>query len=127
MKKLFLISAFLVVSTFALFGFAQVQVDRKIKEKDLIGYWTPDIESSQLFFWKDKHGDMQVQEIADGDGIALEILDFKINKTDVFIKTFFKNNNWTAESTYKLIDDNTLQCTGINNEGNFTIIYTKVK
>jgi hypothetical protein len=127
MKKVFLIIAILAIGIFILSGFTKPNKDRKIKEKYLIGYWIPNIESSQLFFWKDKHGNMQVQEIADGDGIALEVLDFKINKTDVFIKTFFKNNNWTTESKYKLIDDNTLECTGINNEGNFTIIYTKVK
>jgi len=127
MKKVFLISAFLAFSVFALFGFAQAKENKKIKEKNLIGYWAPNSESSQLFFWKDKHGNMQVQEIADGDGIALDILDFKINKTDVYIRTFFKNNNWIAESTYTLIDNNTLQCTGINNEGYFTLIYTKIK
>jgi len=127
MKKVLLIITVLILSVFTLSSFIKKNQDRKIKEKYLIGYWTPDIESSQLFFWKDRHGKMQVQEIADGEGIPLEVLDFKINKTNVFIKTFFKNNNWTAESVYTLIDDNTLKCTGINNEGNFTIIYTKVK
>ena len=66
MKKVFLIIA---IALFSLNTFAQ----QKINVDDLIGYWKPNEESSQLFFWKDTKGELQVQEICGSSGEPIDL------------------------------------------------------
>ena len=119
MKKVFLIIA---VALFSLSTFAQ----QKINVDDLVGYWKPDEELSELFFWKNAKGELQTQEVSSTSGRVIDLIELKINKDSIFIKTIFIPNNWVTENTYTFIDSNTLKriTTG---DGQGTTIYTKVK
>jgi hypothetical protein len=58
MKKVFFIT---LAALFSLNLFSQgLNFKQKINTDDLIGYWRPNEESSQLFFWKDINGKLQV-------------------------------------------------------------------
>jgi hypothetical protein len=119
MKKVFLIIA---ITLFSLNVFSQ----EKINTNDLIGYWQPDQESAELFFWKDVNGNLQTQEISSSSGLPIDLITLKINNNSVFIRTIFIPNNWVTENTYTFIDKNTLKCI-VTGNGNGTIIYKKVK
>ena len=124
MKKVFLIIA---IALFSLTFFSQgLIIKEKINVSNLIGYWRPDQESTQLFFWKDINGKLQVQEISGTSGEPLDILNLKVNENSVYIKTIFKPTEWTTESTYTFIDNQTLECV-VTGEFATSIIYTKVK
>ena len=119
MKKLLLIAVFLTLS-FNVFS------QQKINTNDLIGYWQPDKESTQLFFWKDVNGDLQIQEISGTSGKPVDVIMMKINNNFIFVKEIFLQNNWITENIYTLINKNTLKCT-ITGNGKGTLIYTKIK
>jgi hypothetical protein len=124
MKKVFLI---IVVALFSLNAFSQgLILKEKINTNDLIGYWQPDEESTQLFFWKDANGKLQVQEISGTSGEPLDILDLKVNENSVYIKTIFVQTDWTTESVYTFTNKQTLKCI-ISGDAQTTITYTKVK
>ena len=57
MKNLFLSLVFFYCASTSAFCQSKINTD------DLIGYWKPDSASTQLFFWKDVNGELQVQEI----------------------------------------------------------------
>ena len=85
MKNLFLVLVGLLgVST-------NVFCQEKINTDDLIGYWMPDEESTQLFFWKDVNGKLQMQEISGTNGEPLDLLDFRINSNSVYAKQLIPN------------------------------------
>ena len=119
MKKVFLI---IVVAFFNLNAFSQ----QEINTNDLIGYWKPDQESAQLFFWKDSLGILQSQEINGSDGEPIDLVTLRIEKKHVFIKTIYTPNNWVTENVYTLINKTTLKCI-VTGDGNGTLIYTKIK
>lgn len=124
MKKLFLIVA---VVLFNLTSFSQVSfIKEKINTDDLIGYWQPDQESVQLFFWKDTLGKLQMQEISGTSGNPLDILSFKINENSVYAKTIFESTMWTTENVFTFINKTTLKCV-VTGDGFGTIIYKKIK
>jgi hypothetical protein len=124
MKKVFLILIVAVALAFVVFNLTNA---KKIDENNLIGYWKPNEESSQLFFWKNNNGAIQVQEISGTDGEPIDIIDFKIYNNYFLVKTIFKPNNWTANSRYTFINDTTLNCIVTHPEGTTKLIYTKIK
>ena len=120
MKKLFLLIVFV-------FGIStSTYCQEKFNTDDLIGYWMPDEESTQLFFWKDVNGKLQMQEISGTNGEPLDLLDLRINSNSVYAKTTYSKLNWVTENTFTLIDKETLECvfTGADTG---TIIYRKAK
>ena len=120
MKNLLLVIAFV-------FGIqTTVYCQNKINTDDLIGYWRPDEESSQLFFWKDIEGNLQIQEICGSTGEPIDLISLKINDDAVIARTIFIPNHWVTESKYKFNNKNTLVCQ-ITGGIETTIIYTKVK
>ena len=124
MKKVILIIAFLV---FSFNSFSQgLSVKQKININNLIGYWQPGEESTQLFFWKDSNGKLQVQDICGSTGEPVKLIEFKVNKNSVYIKEIFVENNWITESTFTFINKTTLKRV-VTGSGNATITYTKTK
>lgn len=119
MKKAF----FIIV---ALLFFLTINAQEKINTNDLIGYWKPDQESSQLFFWKDSFGVLQVQEICGSTGEPLDLITLRVEKNFVFVKTISIPNNWIAENIYTFINKNTLKCV-VTGSGRGTLIYNKIK
>ena len=120
MKKVIFIIAFLVFSL-------NIIAQEKINTNDLIGYWIPDQNTSQMFFWKDVNNTLQVQEIDSSRPDAYEVENFQVYDTYIVIKTVFKETSWFAKSTYTLIDKRTLKCVVANADGESTIMYTKIK
>ena len=124
MKKVFLIIA---ITLFSLNSFSQgLILEKKINTNNLIGYWEPDQESAQLFFWKDADGKLQVQEISGTSGEPIDIITLKIENNSVFIKTIFIPNKWIVSSVYTFIDKQTLKCE-VTGDAETTIIYKKKK
>jgi len=119
MKKVFLITVF---ALFSLNAFSQ----QEINTDDLIGYWKPDQESAQLFFWKDSLGKLQTQEINESNGEPIDLITLKIEKNYIFIRTIYTPNNWVTENVYTFINKTTLKCV-VTGDGNGTLIYTKIK
>jgi len=119
MKKVFLI---IVVTLFSFNAFSQ----KEINTDDLIGYWMPDEESTQLFFWKDVNGTLQTQEISGTNGEPLVLRDFRINKESIMIKTLFVQTNWTTINYFTFEDKDTLKCV-TTGSGNGTIYYRRAK
>jgi hypothetical protein len=119
MKNVFLTFVILI---FSLSVFSQT----RINTNNLIGYWKPDEELSELFFWKNVDGKLQVQEISSTSGSPIDLITLQINNNSIFIKTIFIPNNWVTENVYTFIDANTLKriTTG---DGQGTTIYRKVK
>jgi uncharacterized membrane protein len=124
MKKTFLIAAILLAMAFAVFNLTNTQ---DINSGDLIGYWEPDEESSQLFFWENDNGEIQVQEISGTSGEPIDVLDFKIYNKYFLVKTIFKPTNWVANSKYTFINKTTLSCIVETSTGSTELIYTKIK
>jgi len=119
MKKVFLITVF---ALFSLNAFSQ----QEINTDDLIGYWKPDQESAQLFFWKDVNGKLQSQEISGTSGEPFNTITLTVKQDYIFIRTIFVPNNWVTENTYTFINKTTLKCV-VTGDGNGTLIYTKIK
>lgn len=119
MKKLFFV---IVVFLLSLNVFSQ----EKIKKEDLIGYWSPNEKATQLFFWKDSNGVMQVQEISSVCGKPLNIIKFEIYDYYVYVKTIFIPNDWTTENEFVFVDKTTLKCT-VTGDGDGVIYYKKIK
>ena len=82
MKNLLLVIAFV-------FGIqTTIYSQNKINTDDLIGYWQPDEESTQLFFWKDCDGKLQIQEICGSTGEPSENTQFTVIGVDGFSEEF---------------------------------------
>lgn len=119
MKKVFLIIA---IALFSLNTFAQ----QKINVDDLVGYWKPNKESSQLFFWKDIDGNLQVQEICGSTGEPIDLIRLKINENNLIIDTIFKPNQWVIRSIFIMTNANELTCS-ITGDAEDIIHYIKIK
>jgi len=102
-----------------------VNAQEKINTNDLIGYWEPNRHSSQLVFWKDVKGNLQVIEFSTGNGAAFDSKIVKLDKTLV-IDTYFEEMNYHSTSEYSFIDKDTLKCT-VTGEIEATVIYTRIK
>jgi hypothetical protein len=120
MKNLFFVFVFVFAIQTTVFSQDKINID------DLIGYWKPDSESTQLFFWKDVNGELQMQEISTTSGSPLDLLSLQVNLDSIIVKTIFLECNWVTESTYTFIDSNTLECI-ITGDGTGTVVYKKVK
>ena len=82
-----------------------------INTDDLIGYWRClDIEATELFFWKDVTGKLQVQELSSTTGEPLDIITFKMDEDAIFMRTFFEPTNFASECIYTSIDNKSLKC-----------------
>ncbi len=120
MKNLLLAIAFV-------FGIqTKVYCQTKINTDDLIGYWRPDEESSQLFFWKDVNGKLQVQEICGSTGEPIDLIRLKVTEYSLIIDTIFKPTEWVTKCEYFLTEPTTLKCL-VTGDTNATIFYTKIK
>ena len=120
MKNLFFVFVFVFAIQTTVFSQDKINID------DLIGYWKPDSASTQLFFWKDVTGELQMQEISTTSGSPLDLLSLQVNLDSIIVKTIFLECNWVTESTYTFIDSNTLECI-ITGDGTGTVVYKKVK
>ena len=120
MKNLILVIAFV-------FGIqTTIYSQIKINTDDLIGYWQPDEESSQLFFWKDVNGKLQVQEICGSSGKPIDLIRLKVKEYSLIIDTIFKPSEWVTKCEYFLTEPTTLKCY-VTGDTNATIFYTKIK
>ena len=122
MKKVFLI---IVVVLFSL----NISAQEDINTDELIGWWMPDQDSSQLFFWKDVKGDLQVQRISNVTGSPLVLRDFRVNLESVFIKSSLPSTDCTTLDYFVFIDRLTLECTStdVATKKTIKIIYSKLK
>lgn len=120
MKNLLLVIAFVFGIQTTVFSQNKINID------DLIGYWKPNEESSQLFFWKDIEGNLQIQEICGSTGEPIDLISLKIKEDCIIARTIFISNHWVTESCFKFKDKNTLVCQ-ITGNAETTITYTKIK
>jgi hypothetical protein len=120
MKNLILITAFVFGIQTTVFS------QNKINTDDLIGYWKPNEESSQLFFWKDIEGNLQIQEICGSTGEPIDLISLKIKDDCIIARTIFIPNHWVTESSFKFKDKKTLVC-HITGNAETIITYTKIK
>lgn len=118
MKKLLLMIAIFALVT-------SVNAQSTINTDNLIGYWEPNRHSSQLVFWKDVKGNLQIIEFSTGNGVALDSKVVKLGNTLV-VETYFEEMNYHSASEYSFIDKDTLKCT-VTGEIEATVIYTKIK
>jgi hypothetical protein len=103
-----------------------ITAQNKISIDSLIGYWKPNEQATQLFFWKDIDGNLQMQEICQTSGDELDLITLRVEKDKIFVVTTFAPKNYTVESTYYFLDNNTLACV-IEGEESGILIYKRVK
>jgi hypothetical protein len=120
MKNLFFVIAFVLAIQTTVFS------QNKINTDDLIGYWKPNEESSQVFFWKDINGKLQLQEICGSTGEPIDLISLKIKDDIIIARTIFIPNHWVTEGRYIFKDKNTLVCK-ITGDAETTITYTRIK
>jgi hypothetical protein len=120
MRNLILTFTAFLFSTFSVFA------QNKINTNDLIGYWRPTEESTQLFFWKNSEDCLQSQEISGTSGEPLDLLKMTTEDNKVVIVTRFEPTNYVVKSEYILLDKDTLICKIVGGNGDI-IIYKKVK
>jgi hypothetical protein len=119
MKKLILVFVLVLQNT--------VFCQNCINSENLIGYWRClDVEATELFFWKDIDGKLQVQEVSSTTGQPLDIITFRMDEEVIFMRTFFEPTSFASECVYTAIDNKTLKCELIG-EVYAPLIYTKVK
>ena len=130
MKKVILVSVLLA----SLISNAQIHnASGNIKTKssfvftneDYIGFWSSE-SSSHIVIWKDCNNNMQMAEFSSTSGTPLDIVTLNFNKTNLYVKTNFKETNWTTESEYVFLDKSTLNCT-ISGDANTTVTYKKIR
>lgn len=119
MKKLLLV---ILLMLFGVMSYGQT----KINVNDLIGYWTPNEEACEIFFWKDVNGVLQFQSLSSTSGDAIDLISLRILDDSVFIRQIYLPNNWVTECVLTFVDKKTLKCV-ISGDGQGTIFYTKVK
>jgi hypothetical protein len=93
--------------------------------EDYIGFWSCE-GTSHVVIWKDCNGNMQMAEFSATSGVPLDIVSLNFNKTNLFVKTNFKETNWTTESEFVFVDKSTLICT-VSGDGNSPLTYKKIK
>ncbi len=93
--------------------------------EDYLGFWSCE-GTSHVVFWKDCNGNMQMAEFSATSGAPFDIISLNFNKTNLFVKTIFKETNWTSESEFVFKDKSTLICT-VSGDGNAPLTYKKVR
>ena len=130
MKKVILASVLLVslISTAQIHnssGNIKTKSSFVFTNEDYIGYWDSE-DATHLVIWKDCNNNMQMVEFSNISGTPLDIISLNFNKTNLFVKTNFKENNWTTESEFTFVDKTTLKCAVIGQESG-TITYKKIR
>jgi len=122
MKKVFFI---IVIALFSL----NINAQKDLNTDELIGWWMPDQDSAQLFFWKDVKGNLQVQQISNVSGSPLVLRDFRVNLESVFIKSTLPETNYTTLNYFVFIDKLNLECesTDVSTKVTKKITYSKIK
>jgi len=116
-----------LISLFSLNVFSQgLNFKQKINVDDLIGYWKPSEESSQLFFWKDVNGKLQVQEICETTGEPVDLIRLRIDEDSVLMDTIFKPNEWVIRSVF-IFTSPTELVRSITGDTEAIVHYTKIK
>jgi hypothetical protein len=116
-----------LISLFSLNVFSQgLNFKQKINVDDLIGYWKPSEESSQLFFWKDVNGKLQVQEICETTGEPVDLIRLRIDEDSVLMDTIFKPNEWVIRSVF-VFTSSTELVRSITGDTEAIVHYTKIK
>ena len=93
--------------------------------EDYLGFWSCE-GTSHVVFWKDCNGNMQMAEFSATSGAPFDIISLNFNKTNLFVKTIFKETNWTSESEFVFKDKSTLICT-VSGDGNAPLTYKKIR
>jgi hypothetical protein len=93
--------------------------------EDYIGFWSSE-SSSHIVIWKDCNNNMQMAEFSATSGTPLDIVTLNFNKTNLYVKTNFKETNWTTESEFVFLDKSTLICT-VSGDGNAPLTYKKIR
>ena len=130
MKKVILLTLFLA----SFISYAQIHNSSgNIKTKsvieftddDYIGLWYSE-GISHIVIWKDNNNNMQFAEFSYNSKEPLDIITVNFNKTNLYVKTNFKETNWTTESEYVFLDKSTLLST-ITGDSNATITFKKLR
>jgi hypothetical protein len=82
MKNLIFFFAFVFAIQTSVFS------QNKINTDDLIGYWQPNEESVQVFFWKDTNGKLLMQGISGTSGQALDTISINIKEDTLNYQKF---------------------------------------
>jgi hypothetical protein len=93
--------------------------------EDYIGFWSSE-GTSHIVIWKDCNNNMQMAEFSATSGVPFDIVSLNFNKTNLFVKTNFKETNWTTESEFIFVDKSTLICT-VSGDGNAPLTYKKIR
>jgi hypothetical protein len=93
--------------------------------EDYIGFWSSE-GNSHIVIWKDCSNNMQMAEFSAISGAPLDIISLNFNKTNLYVKTNFKETNWNTESEFVFLDKSTLICT-ISGDDNGTLTYKKIR
>jgi hypothetical protein len=93
--------------------------------EDYIGFWSSE-GTSHIVIWKDCNNNMQLAEFSATSGVPLDIVSLNFNKTNLFVKTNFKETNFTTESEFVFVDKSTLICT-VSGDGNAPLTYKKIR
>ena len=130
MKKVILISAMVLsfVSNAQIHnssGNIKTKSSFAFTNDDYLGYWYSE-DATHLVIWKDANNTMQVVEFSSYSNTPLDIISADFNKTNLLVKTNFKENNWVTESEFTFVDSTSLKCT-VSGDGNATVIYKKIK
>jgi hypothetical protein len=114
-----------VIALFSL----NINAQKDLNTDELIGWWMPDQDSAQLFFWKDVKGNLQVQQISNVSGSPLVLRDFRVNLESVFIKSTLPETNYTTLNYFVFIDKLNLECesTDVSTKVTKKITYSKIK
>ena len=94
-------------------------------DEDYIGFWSSE-GTSHIVIWKDCNNNMQMAEFSATSGVPFDIVSLNFNKTNLFVKTNFKETNWTSESEFIFVDKSTLICT-VSGDGNAPLTYKKIR
>ena len=94
-------------------------------DEDYIGFWSSE-GASHIVIWKDCNNNMQMAEFSATSGVPLDIVSLNFNKTNLFVKTNFKETNFTTESEFVFVDKSTLICT-VSGDGNAPLTYKKIR
>jgi len=117
-----------VLSISLLFFSFNVLSQELIKLNDLVGYWKPNEESTQLVMWFDNEDRFQMIEFSTITGVPLNLLSMMLVGDKLKIKTKYIPTNHTSESVFTFLDKQTLKCETIDEDKNVSyVIYSKVK
>ena len=94
-------------------------------DEDYIGFWSSE-GTSHIVIWKDCNNNMQMAEFSATSGMPLDIVSLNFNKTNLFVKTNFKETNFTTESEFVFVDKSTIICT-VSGDGNAPLTYKKIR